>query len=77
MIDQSYGRVQSFDQEVGLGMVEATDGRTFAFHCTAISDGTRQIGEGQPVVFTVGAAGPGRWEAVRVIPVAAVPPAAP
>lgn len=71
MIGQSYGRVQAYDYEVGLGTVEAADGRTFAFHCSAISDGTRRIDVGQPVVFTVGPAGPGHWEARLVTPLPA------
>lgn len=63
------GRVASFDAAAGLGVVTGADGRSFPFHCTAITDGTRRIDEGRTVIFAVGAGGPGRWEAVAVTPV--------
>lgn len=65
------GRVESFDVEAGLGVVAGADGRSFPFHCTAIDGGSRRIDVGQDVVFTVGAAGPGRWEALHLTPVSA------
>lgn len=62
------GHIVSFDPDVGLGQVASVDGRTFPFHCTAIVDGSRRIDVGRAVVFTVGAAGPGCWEALRITP---------
>jgi cold shock CspA family protein len=67
------GHVESFDVEVGLGVVAAADGRSYPFHCTAISNGSRRIEAGRRVVFVVGAGGPGRWEALVVTPVEAGP----
>ncbi len=63
------GRVASFDVDAGLGVITGADGRSFPFHCTAITDGTRRIDEGRAVIFAVGAGGPGRWEAIAVTPI--------
>jgi cold shock CspA family protein len=63
------GRVIEFDAHAGLGAVETADGDRFSFHCTAIADGTRRIEPATPVVFRVGAGGPGRWEAFEVTPI--------
>lgn len=62
------GAVLDFDPEVGLGTIDAADGSSVSFHCTAITDGTRAIDPGRAVTFDVGPAGPGRWEALRVTP---------
>jgi cold shock CspA family protein len=61
------GVVTAFDTEVGLGTVRADDGRTWPFHCTRISDGSREIDVGQAVTFTVGPGAPGQWEAESVV----------
>jgi CspA family cold shock protein len=45
------GRVTEFDEVRGLGTITADDGRTYPFHCTQITDGTRQIDTGQAVRF--------------------------
>ena len=37
------GRVTEFDEARGLGTITADDGRTYPFHCTQITDGTRLI----------------------------------
>ncbi len=63
------GTVTAFDAEAGLGEVAAENGDRFAFHCTAIVDGSRVIDVGRRVGFLVGAGGPGRWEALQVAPV--------
>ena len=47
-----HGTVTQFDAHVGLGIITATDGRDFPFHCTQISDGTRTIAIGTAVDFT-------------------------
>ncbi len=63
------GTVLDFDADVGLGHVEASTGERYQFHCTAITDGTRVIDVGRSVGFVVAAGGPGRWEAVSVVPI--------
>lgn len=62
------GSVISFDDPRGLGEVTAEDGATYPFHCTAIADGSRTIGEGIAVHFEVVAGRMGRWEAGRIVP---------
>jgi cold shock CspA family protein len=60
------GRVRSFDERRGVGEITTEDGRTFAFHSTAIVDGSRKIAEGTEVEFDVEAGLPGRWEAAAI-----------
>ncbi len=67
------GHVASFDEPRGIGVV-VSDDRRFDFHCTAITDGTRRIAEGAPVVFTVDATHLGRLQASSVRPLGAVRP---
>jgi cold shock CspA family protein len=43
--------VSDFDEHVGLGHVDADDGRRLLFHCVEIADGTRTIPVGQAVEF--------------------------
>jgi cold shock CspA family protein len=62
------GSVTEFDDDAGLGMITADDGDTFAFHCTAITDGTRTIATGTAVEFDVRPAVNGRYEAIAVTP---------
>lgn len=62
------GSVESFDADVGLGVVTSEDGRRYRFHCTAIADGSRQINVERMVRFDVRAAGPGHWEAFGLTP---------
>jgi cold shock CspA family protein len=69
------GHVASFDEPRGIGVV-ATGDRSFGFHCTAITDGSRRIDEGTPVVFTVGPGHLGRLQASSVRPVGMVSPEA-
>ncbi len=66
------GTVTEFDVHRGLGRLAPIDrvDQTFEFHCTAIVDGSRTVDPGTRVAFVVGAAGPGRWEAVEVQPLA-------
>jgi cold shock CspA family protein len=61
------GRVESFDEQRGTGVVTATSGEQFPFHSTAIVDGTRTIAPGTEVRFEV-APGLGRWEAAALQP---------
>lgn len=59
----STGVVSSFDVDRGIGEIESDDGRVVAFHCTAISDGTRDIPVHARVVFVTEAGHLGRMEA--------------
>lgn len=57
------GSVTSFDDHRGLGVITGDDGKTYPFHCTGISDGSRTIDEQAPVHFDVVAGRLGQWEA--------------
>lgn len=57
------GRVESFDDERGIGTVVDGGGRVFPFHCTALTDGTRTVAVGTRVVFELAASHLGRVEA--------------
>ena len=61
------GRVAEFDEDRGIGWVEAGDDRWF-FHCTQIADGTRTIPVGVAVEFEVVPGHNGRWEASGIRP---------
>lgn len=63
----STGTVVAFDATVGLGEIEADDGRRHPFHCIVIADGTRTIAIGTAVVFDL-IPKLGRWEAAQVRP---------
>ena len=63
------GTVSAFDEHRGLGELDADDGATYPFHCTAIADGTRTIPTGVAVEFVVVAGPLGRVEATQVRPV--------
>ncbi len=58
----------AFDDDAGLGAITRDDGEAFAFHCTAITDGTRTIATGTAVEFEVKPAVNGRYEATAVTP---------
>ena len=60
------GRVVTFDDARGLGVIEGENGARHDFHCTAIADGTRTIDEGAAVTFEVTAGHLGRWEATAI-----------
>jgi cold shock CspA family protein len=47
------GMVTEFDEYVGLGEVQATDGQRYLFHCVEIADGSRTIEVGTEVDFDV------------------------
>jgi hypothetical protein len=38
-----FGRIESFDEARGDGVLVSDDGRHFYFHCVVILDGTRTI----------------------------------
>jgi len=59
------GIVTSFDEAVGLGVIEVVDGDDYPFHCIEIADGSRTIEPGTEVWFDV-IAKLGRWEAARI-----------
>jgi cold shock CspA family protein len=59
----------SFDEVVGLGVVEAAlGGGRYGFHCTQIAGGGRTIAPGTSVRFEVRPARKGTWEAFEVTP---------
>jgi cold shock CspA family protein len=64
------GRVASFDRARGLGEVKESDGTGYAFHATAIADGSRTIEVDTAVTFTVAPAHRGRVEARALTPTA-------
>lgn len=66
--ERKTGRVASFDDARGLGVVAGDDGFELGFHCTAIADGTRTIEEGAPVSYRTRARHLGRWEATDIQP---------
>jgi hypothetical protein len=66
------GDVVEFDEPRGLGVIEYGPGRRLGFHCTAITDGTRQVAVGTVVAFIVSAAHLGRLEAHSVRPLPGV-----
>ena len=70
----SIGNVAEFDDPRGLGSLEYGPGLRLGFHCTAITDGTRQIEVGTVVAFTVAAGRLGRLEARSVRPLPGVAP---
>ncbi len=45
------GTVTEFDEARGLGIVTATDGKAYVFHCIEVADGTRTIDVGRSVSF--------------------------
>ena len=60
------GRVESFDEAAGLGVVRGEEGVAYPFHCTQIAGGSRSIDEGVTVWFEVVAGHQGRWEASSI-----------
>ncbi len=61
------GVVTEFDADRGLGVVTASDGATYLFHCVAIADGSRTIDVGKAVTFEA-LAKFGRHEATAIRP---------
>ena len=62
------GRVAEFDDHRGRGTVEARGGLYFPFHCTAIADGSRAIGQGTEVRFRLVIGPLGALEATAIAP---------
>lgn len=61
------GEVVAFETDVGLGEIAAADfSSPVPFHCMVISDGTRDIGVGQRVLFCVQPHAKGTVMAVEV-----------
>ena len=60
------GVVTAFDAERGVGTVTGADGHPFVFHCTALTDGSREVEVGREVLFVVRPAH-GRLEAASVV----------
>jgi cold shock CspA family protein len=62
------GTVSAFDDAAGLGTITSDDGSTYAFHCTAIADGTRTITVDTKVDFELRPARHGTYEASAINP---------
>jgi CspA family cold shock protein len=62
------GKVETFDEQVGLGTVARSDGTRYPFHCTQIADGSRSIDPGVWVEFDVIPGHRGQWEAAALRP---------
>jgi cold shock CspA family protein len=60
--------VQSYDRARGLGVVVEAGGAEYAFHATAIADGSRVIEADTVVTFLVAPGHLGRYEARSVAP---------
>ena len=62
------GVVVRWDEHKGYGEIRSDEtGAEHFFHCTAIADGSRTIGEGTRVTFDVVPGRLGRWEAENVV----------
>jgi cold shock CspA family protein len=64
------GSVTAYDDHAGYGTVTGDDGRELWFHCTEIADGSRRVGVGTRVRFTVVPGHLGQWEAAQMEPLA-------
>lgn len=60
------GRVITFDEHVGLGIIESNDEK-IPFHCVNIADGTRTINLGAEVTFEKFMHPQGREEATNIV----------
>jgi cold shock CspA family protein len=61
------GRVASFDATRGLGTVGDDAGAVYAFHATAIADGSRRIDVGTRVSYSLVPGHGGRHEARTLV----------
>jgi cold shock CspA family protein len=66
LIGRRHGTVRTFDERRGMGEITSEDGNVFAFHSTAIANGSRRIAEGAQVEFDIVAGLPGCWEAAAI-----------
>ena len=60
------GRVASFDDATGWGVIAADGDVEYPFHCTAIADETRTIEAGVAVTFQLVPGHRGQWEAAGI-----------
>lgn len=60
------GRVETFDELRGDGVLTSGDGTTFYFHCVNIVDGSRSVNSGQRVVARRGVGHLGHDEAFAI-----------
>jgi len=65
--DPRVGVVATFESERGVGTVAEADGTTFPFHCTALTDGSREVEVGRAVLFIVRPGHCGVLEAREVV----------
>jgi cold shock CspA family protein len=59
------GVVEAFDPDRGVGTIAAAGG-SFSFHCSALTDGSREVEVGREVLFVVRPAH-GQLEAASVV----------
>ena len=59
------GVVREFAEGRGIGSIES-DGHSYFFHCTQITDGTRTVRIGAAVEFAIVPGRSGDWEAARI-----------
>jgi cold shock CspA family protein len=59
--------VRAFSAEQGLGTLADDEGSTFPFHCTALTDGSREVEPGRAVLFVVRPGHRGQLEAQEVV----------
>jgi cold shock CspA family protein len=62
-----HGRVTAFDHRRGLGTVADDAGPSYAFHATAVADGSRSIEVGVAVMFLVAPGHRGLYEARSLV----------
>jgi cold shock CspA family protein len=60
------GRIETFDDHRGDGLVRSDDGETFYFHCVSIADGSRSIAVGERVTARRGVGHLGHDEAFAI-----------
>ncbi|HUZ41504.1 MAG TPA: hypothetical protein VMU68_08970 [Acidimicrobiales bacterium] len=60
------GRVETFDERHGDGVLASDDGITFYFHCVNIADGSRSVNPGQRVSARRGVGHLGHDEAFTI-----------
>lgn len=64
------GTVTAYDAERGLGTVRDDEGAELSFHCTALEDGSRQVGVGTRVAYVAVPGHRGRFEARGLVKLA-------
>jgi cold shock CspA family protein len=61
------GRIESFDERRGDGLLRSEDGERLYFHCVNIADGTRSVTPGETVSARRGVGHLGHDEALEIV----------